>query len=355
MAKKRNKHQKDRKWQGGYRRYFENLDFAWLAEEFQKQATRNSDLTLEAFATRHGVQPEWISRFINTGKRTVVALWHGTTEDRARAIMEQGFRKRKGIYFAPNLGIALSIATTRAQGRDEIPVVISCRIDSERYLPGKSKSPIISSSGFISNSGFQIVFHCPIGREVICNVSIMDKGQFFKRPRKKRGTPISIDVDVSKASGKRDVLSWLNCYLSLGGEEAISEDHPAVEAALKWVEAQYAQGREEPISDEEMLSLVMILRSVPGLEMDKWGNQLPKKGDTGELVDVVITQNSGKLGVLYWINCYLELNGKEAVSEEHPAVEAIFKWVEAQYAQGRDEPISDEEMLTQVMTHMKQE
>jgi hypothetical protein len=38
------------------------------------------------------------------------------------------------------------------------------------------------------------------------------------------------------------------------------------------------------------------------------------------LVDIVITKNAGKLGVLYWINHYLELEGKESVSEDHPAV-----------------------------------
>jgi hypothetical protein len=120
---------------------------------------------------------------------------------------------------------------------------------------------------------------------------------------------------------------------------------------FNWVRAQYAQGRDEPISNEEMFSMVTVIRSVPGLEM---GAQSPEEEEEDELIDVVITKNAGKLGVLYWINRYLELTGEEALSEDHPAVEAIFKWVETKYAQGRDEPISDEEMLLQVMTHLKQ-
>ena len=40
------------------------------------------------------------------------------------------------------------------------------------------------------------------------------------------------------------------------------------------------------------------------------------------------------------------------MSKDHPTVEAVFNWVEAQYAAGRDEPISDEEILMQVMTHL---
>nr|MBC8234401.1 hypothetical protein [bacterium] len=45
--------------------HFESADFAWLAKEFRQQAALTPDLTLETFAIRHGVQPEWISRFID--------------------------------------------------------------------------------------------------------------------------------------------------------------------------------------------------------------------------------------------------------------------------------------------------
>lgn len=45
---------------------------------------------------------------------------------------------------------------------------------------------------------------------------------------------------------------------------------------------------------------------------------------------------------------FLEQEGKELVSEDHPAVDAIWQWVETQYVDGRDDPISDAEMLVQV-------
>jgi hypothetical protein len=327
-----NEHRRKRKSRTNDLMHFESADFAWLSREFRKQAALTPDLTLKTFAIRHGVQPEWISRFIDTGENTVT-LWHGTTEDRARTIMEQGFRrpgKSTVVWFTRSFIYACGVANGRAEARHRMPVVISCEINLEEYSASKS-------------SNFQTyVFPSSIGREVIRSIFVVKNDWFLSNPGAK----------VTKTAGKLEILSWINWYLKMGNESSINEEHPAVEAIFNWVRAQYAQGREEPISNEEMFSMVTVIRSVPGLEM---GAQSPEEEEEDELIDVVITKNAGKLGVLYWINRYLELTGEEALSEDQPAVEAIFKWVETEYAQGRDEPISDEEMLLQVMTHLKQE
>jgi hypothetical protein len=92
LAKKR----KDWKQKGHYQRRFEDEDFAWLAEQFEKQAARNPDLTLEEFAICHSVEPKWIRSFTNVGWniefKNVITVWHGTTIDRAKAIMTEGFK-----------------------------------------------------------------------------------------------------------------------------------------------------------------------------------------------------------------------------------------------------------------------
>ena len=49
----------------------------------------------------------------------------------------------------------------------------------------------------------------------------------------------------------------------------------------------------------------------------------------------------------------MKLEGETPLDEDHPAVEAIWKWIEAEYAAGQGDAISDEEMLTLVMTHLK--
>ena len=81
--------------------------------------------------------------------------------------------------------------------------------------------------------------------------------------------------------------------------------------------------------------------------------QLRKAKDKPESVDVAINKSSGKLGVLYWMNRYLELENKEPINEDHPAVEAVFKWIETQYTADGEEAISDEEMLIQVTIHLE--
>jgi len=329
-AKARKRNQKSKI---GHRMHFESADFACLAKEYQKQTTLTPDLTLEEFAIRHGVKPKWISRFMGMGENTV-ALWHGTTEDRTRAIVEQGFRglgRRALVWFTRNSKFALRVANARAAARHKIPVVISCEINLEKY------------SAFQKANSQTYVFSSPIGKEVICNVSVVKKDWVFNNP----------SVQVTKTAGKMDILSWINWYLGMGSEAAIGKDHPAVEAIFKWVKAQHAQGRESLISDEEMSSMVMIIRSIPGLGM---GKELPEEEEEeDELVDVVITKNAGKLGVLYWINRYLELTDGAAISEDHPAVESIFEWVKAQYVEGREEPISDGEMLMQVLAYLKED
>jgi len=296
LAKKR---KKERKWQDGYQRYFKYSDLSWLAEQFQKQAILNPDLTVEEFAISYGVQPKEIRRFIDSPLKTdkrvtlsvgsaakhfgvsvkaihrwinigalkaeimrgdwlvylnhhelelrIVKLLHGTTNGRAKVIMEEGFKAqnayRIGIWFTSSYKLASHIAISRAKQRNEIPVVIYCEINLEQYPVLSRPTPHIYA------------FPSPVGKEVICNVSIVET-KSFKRPKEKKCKQ-PIDIVVTKNAGKLGVLCWINRYLEIEGKVLVNEDHPAVEAVFNWVEAQYAAGREYPISDEEMLMQVM--------------------------------------------------------------------------------------------------
>jgi len=263
LAKKR---KRNRQRIGGRR--FEYSDLAWLAGQFKKQAAHNPDLTLEEFAISHGVQTKSLRRFTDVGNNTIT-LWHGTTADRAKRITREGFRttrsgtKRK-VWFTRNHNYARGVAGSRALARGSIPVVFCCEIDLHKYPNFEKYGPHYAFS------------HVYISRDVIQNSFRLEEDNQAR---------IHNGLNLDKAKGAKQ----------------------------------------------------------PPQEAD----------DDGGLVDVIITRNAGKLGVLYWINRYLELMGK-AVIEDHPAVEAIFNWVEAEYAAGREEPISDEEMLKQVITNLKQ-
>ena len=251
MAKKR----KDRKQKGYYQRRIEDKDFVWLAEQFQKQTAQDPDLTLEEFAIHHGVEPKWIRSFINvgwnTGFKNVITVWHGTTIDRAKAIMTEGFKARgragKKIWFTQKSREAHTRAAQLAQSRGKAPVVFRCQINIGKYTEFDNPRP--------HHYAFK---HSYIDRAVISSVEGMEVDKVDKRPQGKGDEPEWVDIIITRTSGKYGVLLWINAYLEKVGQTPIDEAHPAVEKIHRWVESQYAGDREETISEAEMLTQVKI-------------------------------------------------------------------------------------------------
>ena len=249
LAKKR----KDQKQKDRYQRRFEGKDFAWLAELFKKQAAQNPDLTLEEFAIRHSVEPKWIRSFINVGWNTefknVITVWHGTTIDRAKAIITEGFKARgragKKIWFTQKSGEAHGRAARLAQSRGEALVVFCCRINIGKYTEFDKPRP--------HHYAFR---HSYIDKAVVSNVSGLEVEGEGKRPQEKVDEAELVDIIITRTSGKYGVLLWANAYLEQKGQTPVDEDHPAIEEIHRWVEAQYAGDREEAISEEEMLAQV---------------------------------------------------------------------------------------------------
>ena len=249
MAKKR----KDQKQKERYQRRLEDTDFAWLAEQFQKQAAQDPDLTLEEFAICHGVEPKWIRSFINLGWNTefknAITVWHGTTIDRATAIMTEGFKARgragKKIWFTQKSSEARRRAAHLAQSRGKAPVVFRCQINIGKYTEFDNPRP--------HHYAFK---HSYIDKAVISNVSGLEVEG--KLPQEKRNKEELVDIIITRASGKYGVLLWVNAYMEGAGQTPVDENHPAIEKIYRWVGAQYAGGREEAISEAEMLAQVKI-------------------------------------------------------------------------------------------------
>ena len=247
LAKKR----KDQKQKGHYQRRFEDKDFVWLAEQFDKQAAQNPDLTLEEFAIRHGVEPKWIRSFINLGWNTefknVITVWHGTTVDRAKTIMTEGFKARgragKKIWFTQKSSEARRRAGHLAQSRGKAPVIFRCQINIGKYSEFDNPRP--------HHYAFR---HSYIDKAVISSVDGMEVDKEDKRSQ--GGKAELVDVIITRTSGKYGVLLWINAYLQGLGQTPVDEDHPAIEEIYRWVEAQYVGAREEAISEEEMLAQV---------------------------------------------------------------------------------------------------
>lgn len=209
---------------------------------------------------RHGILDAdvigeyWVVRSLeteasNSDKRNIVNLWHGTTERRARAILEYGFKPptRGGkIWFAERFSLARTVAVMKAQVRNENAIVFSCEIDLEQYLWYERQA-----SGVF-------VFYSPVGIDVIRYVSHLERGRLPKqvKARKRKGMSKAIDIAVARVGGRFGVWAWMNSFFELEGKPPVSEDHPTIDAVWRWVEAQYAGGRDDPISDVEMLMQV---------------------------------------------------------------------------------------------------
>ena len=251
MAKQR----KDRQQKDLYQRRFEDKDFAWLAEQFQNQTEQDPGLTLDEFAIRHGVEPKWIRSFINVGWNTefknVITVWHGTTLDRAKAIMIEGFKARgragKKIWFTKKSSEAHRRAAYLARSRGKAPVVFRCQINIAKYTEFDKPRP--------HHYAFK---HAYIDKAVISNVSGLEVDKEGKLPQEKEDKEELVDIIITRTSGKYGVLLWVNAYLERKGQTPVGENHPAVEEIYRWVEAQYAADREEAISEEEMLTQVKI-------------------------------------------------------------------------------------------------
>ncbi len=238
------KKRKNRKQKDFYQRRFEDKDFAWLAEQFDKQVVQNPNLTLEEFAVRHGVEPKWIRSFLNKSKKPIT-VWHGTTVDRAKMIMEEGFKagKAKKIWFTRKLNEARGIASRRSQSRGDAPAIFHCQINIGKYTEFDKPCP--------HHYAFR---HSYIDKAVISSVSGLEVGRKGKKfPREKEDKAELVDIIITKTSGKYGVLLWINTYLEQAGQTPVNEEHPAIEEIHRWVEAQYAAGREEAISEDEML------------------------------------------------------------------------------------------------------
>lgn len=252
MAKKR---RQGKKSEQGYQRCFTDDDFAWLAEQFQKQVERHPDLTLEVFAARYGVESKWIRNFVDTGWRTefknTVTVWHGTTVDRARTIIEEGFkapgRAAKKIWFTQKSNEARGIATRRSQARGEAPAVFRCQINIGKYTEFERPRP--------HHYAFR---HSHIEKGVISSVSGLEMDKGTKPAREKENKAELVDIIITRSSGKYGLLLWVNTYLEREGKTPMSEEHPAVEEIHRWIEVQYAEGREDAISEAELLAQVRV-------------------------------------------------------------------------------------------------
>jgi isopropylmalate/homocitrate/citramalate synthase len=72
----------------------------------------------------------------------------------------------------------------------------------------------------------------------------------------------------------------------------------------------------------------------------------------GRRVPIIITDKSGKAGVAYWINQYLDIPQESWVDKRHPAVDKIYKRIMDAYQVGRTTSFSNMEMKALVKRYL---
>jgi len=128
------------KKQKNYQMSFHESDIEWLANEYKRRQSSDPSLTLEDFAIQYGVIVEKLRLYIHERSHEYghsITLWHGTTMSRAKSIVEEGFRPKKGdkgrIFFTTDPKFARRHANGRAKQEQDRPVIIMCSIDLDNY------------------------------------------------------------------------------------------------------------------------------------------------------------------------------------------------------------------------------
>ncbi len=74
--------------------------------------------------------------------------------------------------------------------------------------------------------------------------------------------------------------------------------------------------------------------------------------DTQKLLNrpagVLITKTSGLAGIAYWVNNHYGLAGDKVIDKRHPLILALKSWVDEEYENGRQNSITDGELLEKI-------
>lgn len=77
--------------------------------------------------------------------------------------------------------------------------------------------------------------------------NIFDTAKILNRPA---------GVSINNVSGLASIAFWINNRFHLTGENIVDKKDPAIVKMKEWIDAQYSDGRQTVISDEEMIALV---------------------------------------------------------------------------------------------------
>ncbi len=236
-----------------YHRVFGDGDIVWLANEYRSQSKSRPSLTLERFADEYSVPVDTLRGYLpelSEGIGRSVVVWHGTSQTRARSILEEGFKPKlvkKGvahrIFFTQNIAVARGYARSRSKGESDRPAIVVCAIDLNEYNDYENRGQGI----------FAFKAEC-ISNEVVISVIGLKK-QPREKPEKRKKPRVELtDVALTFNSGPASIAYWLNSCLKLSDTDRIPEDHEAVGKIREWLDDQVEDGSFGEVPHDVMLA-----------------------------------------------------------------------------------------------------
>ena len=151
--------------------------------------------------------------------------YHGTTQARARKILDQGFLPNppsRRVWFAESRSFAMGRARTQARRPDDIPVVLVCDLDLDelRRQPGVKRT--VHRKGIIAVDG-------PVPAAMLRRDAI---------------------ADVATAP---EVAAWISDLLRLKPWESVRPTHPGLVRLSRWINARAASVPEPSLLSSELL------------------------------------------------------------------------------------------------------
>ena len=145
--------------------------------------------------------------------RYAMDAYHGTTQQRARRIFDQGLLPlppSRRVWFAESRAYAMGRAKTQARRTKGVPVVLACGLDLHeirRQLGGKG---VVYKEGIIAIDG-------PVPVELLHSICLADL-----------------------ATVPSEIAAWASYLLALEPEESIRPSHPGVIRLSRWINAHIA-------------------------------------------------------------------------------------------------------------------
>jgi len=169
--------------------------------------------------------------------------------------------------------------------------------------------------------------------------SIRDQGFRLKRARHERRIFFAAKPDMARGVAQR--------------RASLEGDLPAVIRCCIDLSYYYLYERRKNIvytfaHDYISSDVIKEINSAPTQRHEKRQKQEKQKDTSAELTNVVITFNSGRAGIAYWLSNFLNLTGEDQIQEDHESVEKIKGWLDAESDAGRFGMVPDDEILNQV-------